>query len=101
MIPDWRGAIRQAITYLAPNGELHAVDFGQCEELPALFRRGLFAWLHHFNVSPRQDLGSELGAQAALNNLEFAVRPLYRGYAWSAVISKRQGTISGSPSTSD
>jgi S-adenosylmethionine-diacylgycerolhomoserine-N-methlytransferase len=86
MIPDWQGAIRQALTLLAPGGELHIVDFGQSEQLPPLFRSILQQWLALFHVTPRAHLGSflveldsEIGTQS-----EFVRQ--YRGYSWRFVV---------------
>jgi S-adenosylmethionine-diacylgycerolhomoserine-N-methlytransferase len=88
MIPDWRKAIARAVNLLAPGGELHIVDFGQCERLPGLVRKGLFAWLKLFGVSPCGDLERELRAGDATRELTFTFTPLYRGYAWHAVAEK-------------
>lgn len=80
MIPDWQGAMREAVRHLAADGELHIVDFGQQERLPAPWKKLLFAWLAQFHVTPRADLAV---ASAAVG-VRHAFRPLYRGYAWSA-----------------
>lgn len=56
MIPAWEEAIAQGIAVLAPGGELHIVDFGMGEGLPAPLRWMLTRWLAHFHVSPRPDL---------------------------------------------
>ncbi|MEZ0497172.1 class I SAM-dependent methyltransferase [Sphingomonas sp. IW22] len=88
MIPDWQGAIAAACDVLAPGGSLHIVDFGQQEGLPAPFRAALFAWLDRFDVTPRADLQSWLRIAAEGSGLTLAFRPLYRGYAWSAVLRR-------------
>lgn len=80
MIPDWRGAIREATGKLAPGGRLDIVDFGQQERLPRWFRGLLFAWLATFDVSPRADLFDVVDK----TGLKAQHRALYRGYAWSA-----------------
>lgn len=81
MIPPWREALAHAIAATAPGGRLHVVDFGQLEELPAWFRRLLYAWLARFEVHPRADLAERVRelAQAAAGG--FHNRRLYRGYA--------------------
>lgn len=84
MIPDWKGAIREAVRHLAEQGELHIVDFGQQEHLPAAFRSALFAWLARFHVEPRAGLRGALVDSAGGRSIHFA--PLYRGYAWSAMV---------------
>jgi S-adenosylmethionine-diacylgycerolhomoserine-N-methlytransferase len=88
MIPDWQGAIAAACDALAPGGELHIVDFGQQEGLPAPFRAALFAWLARFDVTPRADLRQWLAIAAAGSDLTLTFQPLYRGYAWSAVLAR-------------
>ena len=64
MIPGWTSALAQATTWLAPDGELHIVDFGGQERLPVLFRAALRRWLRHFHVSPRDALQAELSSLA-------------------------------------
>lgn len=86
MIPDWQGAVRQALANLAPGGELHIVDFGQQERLPRFFRALLFKWLDLFHVSPRANLREVLNIIARDHKASFSFAPLYRGYAWSIVV---------------
>jgi len=88
MIPDWQGALREGAAKLAPGGRLGIVDFGQQEGLPRAFRSLLLAWLAKFDVSPRADLASAVQAVAAAQGLSATFRPLYRGYAWSAGLSR-------------
>ena len=84
MIPDWKGALREAASKLAPGGRLDIVDFGQQEHLPRWFRAMLFAWLARFDVTPRAEL-FEVVDKAGLKAQH---RALYRGYAWSARLSR-------------
>tara|TARA_R110000824_G_scaffold366730_3_gene555760 strand:- start:17644 stop:18300 length:657 start_codon:yes stop_codon:yes gene_type:complete len=86
MIPDWHGALRQGVANLAPGGELHVVDFGQQERLPRFFRSLLFKWLDLFHVSPRADMRDVLENLAGGHNATLTFTPLYRGYAWSAIL---------------
>ena len=88
MIPDWRAAIGVACDALAPGGALHIVDFGQQERLPAVFARALFAWLARFDVTPRAGLPAFLNDIAAARGLGLVFTPLYRGYAWRAVLRR-------------
>ena len=88
MIPDWRAAIGVACNALAPGGALHIVDFGQQERLPAVFARALFAWLARFDVTPRAGLPAFLNEIAAARGLGLVFTPLYRGYAWRAVLRR-------------
>lgn len=86
MIPGWELAIDEAADALAPGGAMHIVDFGQQEGLPAAFRNGLFAWLAHFHVQPRGDLRPVLEDVAQRRRMTLEFTPLYRGYAWAAVL---------------
>ncbi|WCM26146.1 class I SAM-dependent methyltransferase [Sphingomonas sp. QA11] len=88
MIPDWLGAIREGAGKVAPGGRLDIVDFGQQEGLPRAFHRLLLAWLAKFDVSPRAKLWSAVQAAAAAQGLSATFQPLYRGYAWSAALSR-------------
>ncbi|MFD1724242.1 class I SAM-dependent methyltransferase [Rhizobium viscosum] len=90
MIPDWERAVDASIAALNPGGQLHIVDFGQQEGLPAWFRRLLQAWLAKFHVTPRANLREVLEAQAAENNARLSFETIGGGYAWrAAIISKR------------
>jgi len=88
MIPGWRAAIAQAADAMGENGEIHIVDFGQQEGLPRAFRSLLFAWLAKFDVTPRADLKAALVELADSRGLILNFKPLYRGYAWSAVLRR-------------
>jgi S-adenosylmethionine-diacylgycerolhomoserine-N-methlytransferase len=63
MIPDWRGALRQAAQNVGTDGFIHVVDFGDLKSLWPLAERGLRAWLSLFHVSPRDELLSLLESQ--------------------------------------
>lgn len=86
MIPVWRQAIAHALELLAPEGQLHIVDFGQCERLPKVARAALFTWLGWFDVTPCADLDDELRRQSTSHDFSFDFTPLHRGYAWHAII---------------
>ncbi len=88
MIPDWRGAVSCALRSLAPGGSLHVVDFGQQERLPGWFRSLLRAWLAKFHVTPRADLAAGLAILGAAAGQRLRFVPLYRGYAYYAVLSR-------------
>jgi S-adenosylmethionine-diacylgycerolhomoserine-N-methlytransferase len=81
MIPGWKAAAAEALTRLAPGGELHIVDFGGQERLPVWFRAGLRRWLAHFHVSPRDELESELGALAGHSGSLVRLARPHGGYA--------------------
>jgi S-adenosylmethionine-diacylgycerolhomoserine-N-methlytransferase len=86
MIPDWRKALSCALSSLGPSGRLHVVDFGQQEQWPALFRKGLFAWLRRFDVFPRADLEDELRLLSQSRGMALAFHKLYGGYASYATL---------------
>lgn len=87
MIPEWAAALRMALDVVAPEGRLHVVDFGQQADLPATFRRLLFAWLRRFHVVPRPEHEAALRAEADRLGAVCATTALYRGYAWSATVT--------------
>lgn len=88
MIPDWQKVIATCGQVLAEDGELHIVDFGQCERLPTAFRQLLFAWLARFSVTPRAGFEEELGKFARQKGLELAFSRLFRGYSVYAVLRR-------------
>jgi S-adenosylmethionine-diacylgycerolhomoserine-N-methlytransferase len=91
MIPDWRGALSEALDHVAPGGKLAIVDFGQQENLPVWFRSLLHAWLRQFHVTPREELSRAIAVEAMKRGFTWRVRPLYRGYAWIGVIEAPAG----------
>jgi S-adenosylmethionine-diacylgycerolhomoserine-N-methlytransferase len=56
MIPDWRGALRQAAQNVGSGGFVHVVDFGDLKSLWPVAEMALRAWLGFFHVSPRGEL---------------------------------------------
>jgi S-adenosylmethionine-diacylgycerolhomoserine-N-methlytransferase len=87
MVPDWQMALHHAFSLLSKDGELHIVDFGQCEGLPRVFRTLLFRWLDLFHVSPRAVLKNEL---AKIRGASVRFEAPYRGYAWLTALKRRQ-----------
>ncbi len=81
MIPDWQGALAEAMRHLAPGGQIHVVDFGDQADLPGWFKRMLERWLAKFHVSPRTDLSAALVALTEKRPAEVLYRTLYRHYA--------------------
>jgi S-adenosylmethionine-diacylgycerolhomoserine-N-methlytransferase len=88
MIPGWQDALVEAISWLAPDGELHIVDFGGQDRLPAWFRAGLRRWLARFHVSPRDDLQAELEILAVRAGTLIRFERPYRGYAQYAALRR-------------
>jgi S-adenosylmethionine-diacylgycerolhomoserine-N-methlytransferase len=89
MIPPWQEAIEHAAACLAPGGSLHIVDFGQYERLPGWAKRVHFKSLNDFHVFPRRELPAVLTRVTEAQDLALDFTPLYRGYAWSAVLRRR------------
>lgn len=81
MIPDWQAALANAADHLAPGGELHIVDFGPQDRLPAWFRTGLARWLARFHVAPRRDLAAATARLAAAHGATADSQTLFRDYA--------------------
>lgn len=88
MIPGWQQALTAAERTIGPAGELHIVDFGQCEHLPALFKSGLERFLAHYTVTPRADLKSVLATLADERGFNLAFERWHRGYTVRAVLSR-------------
>jgi S-adenosylmethionine-diacylgycerolhomoserine-N-methlytransferase len=86
MIPPWRETIDHAGALLAQGGSLHIIDFGDQQRLPGAFRFALRRWLELFSVHPRVTLETELVAFAQARALALEFAPLYRRYAFLAVL---------------
>ncbi len=56
MIPDWRAALDRAWRLLPEGGSLSMVDFADLSAWPAFARRGFFAFLAAFHVTPSADI---------------------------------------------
>jgi S-adenosylmethionine-diacylgycerolhomoserine-N-methlytransferase len=94
MIPEWEKAVACALSALNPGGSLHIVDFGQQEELPRHFQEFLHRWLARFHVTPRPNMRVALARQAEITNARLTFTPLYRGYAWHAILQERHCILS-------
>lgn len=88
MIPHWQQALAQAVRLLAPDGELHVVDFGSSQRLPRTARNVLWWWLARYQVSPRISFPAELRKLASAQEAEADLQRLYRDYAWIAVLKR-------------
>jgi S-adenosylmethionine-diacylgycerolhomoserine-N-methlytransferase len=82
MIPDWQKTLNSTFTMLKPDGELHIVDFGQCERLPRLLKNGLFSWLKLFSVEPQKDMLDVSRSIALQSGFDTEHLSLYGGYSW-------------------
>jgi S-adenosylmethionine-diacylgycerolhomoserine-N-methlytransferase len=85
MIPQWREALSRAVALLRPRGQLHIVDFGPQNGMPAWTRFALRRWLIAFGVTPRDELATVLGISAARGGADVAIERLYLGYAQYAL----------------
>lgn len=81
MVPDWQSVVSGAVGMLKPAGELHVVDFGQCENLSPLFRSFLFRWLNLFGVEPQSQLQDVVRTIATKRGYESESVSLYGGYS--------------------
>lgn len=81
MIPSWREALTAACGVLAPDGELHIVDFGRAARLPAVFRHVHRTLLARYAVTPRTELEAELSELAVTSRAVLEIHDLYRGYS--------------------
>lgn len=88
MIPNWEEAVACALKALNAGGSLHIVDFGQQERLPERFKHFLHGWLKRFHVTPRANMREVLARQAEKAHAKLEFTPLYRGYAWHAILQK-------------
>jgi S-adenosylmethionine-diacylgycerolhomoserine-N-methlytransferase len=86
MIPPWRQTIEHAAALVTPGGSLHIVDFGDQRGLPSAFRVCLRRWLELFSVHPRVTLEADLVAFVQARSLTLDFAPLYRRYAFLAVL---------------
>jgi S-adenosylmethionine-diacylgycerolhomoserine-N-methlytransferase len=89
MIPAWKAALDEAAPCIAPKGSLHIADFGACEQLPAGFKRMLYAFLAHYTVHPREDMEGVLSDCARRHGLSLHYARLHRGYTQYAVLTRR------------
>jgi len=88
MISRWEAVLEHAVGLLAPDGELHIVDFGGQERLPQWFRDLLRQWLALFEVTPRDRLEATLTVLAERRGATLTVERPHRGYAQHAILRR-------------
>lgn len=88
MIPRWKAVLEHAVELMAPDGELHIVDFGGQEGLPRWFRDLLRRWLALFGVTPRDRLEATLAALADRRGATLTLDRPFRGYAQHAILRR-------------
>lgn len=81
MIPSWQAVLDRALDQLPKRGELHIVDFGTMQRMPALARRAMHAWLNKWSVTPRTDLEQIIREKARGRGLGVSFREGRLGYA--------------------
>lgn len=86
MIPDWQGALRQALPLLSTQGSIHVVDFNMQQAMPRWFRTILLAWLRQFHVAPRVGLAEYASHLAKGSGKRYGASTPYRDYAQMIVI---------------
>ena len=91
MMPGWQAVLARALGWLAPGGELHVVDFGGQERLPAWFGFGLRHWLGLFHVTPRDELENTLALLGLRAGAVTLVERPFRGYAQYAICRRLAG----------
>lgn len=90
MIGSWEVVVAKSVQQLAPGGSLHIVDFGPCDRFPAAARRGFFAFLQHYEVTPRSGLMVLCQRLAHEYELELQFEILHRSYVNYAVLTRRR-----------
>lgn len=88
MIGNWEDVVARSVQQLAPGGSLHIVDFGPCDRLPAAARRGFFAFLRHYEVTPRSGLMALCQRLAHEYTLDLKFEILHRSYVNYAVLTR-------------
>lgn len=88
IIPPWKDALENALRIVKPGGEIHIVDFGGQENLPAFFRAFLFWWLSLFHVYHKPEIYEHLRTLEAQGRGKLTYTALFGGYAYYAVFTK-------------
>ncbi len=88
MIPDWPSAVERSVTQLTAGGQLHVVDFGRMQNMPAVPRAAFLRFLAHYNVTPRLDLESVLRQVAKRHGMMCTFEEMRSGYTAYAVLRK-------------
>lgn len=88
MIPDWQGALAQALQLLRPGGTLAVVDFGDRAGLPRGCDALLTRWLSLFNVIPRPEILDHLQVLQAAGSGRLQTERIGGGYAFRLAFTK-------------
>lgn len=90
MIDDWENVVNVGVQHLAIGGQLHIVDFGDCNRFPSIARKPFFAFLRHYQVTPRSQLKLLCQRLANQYGLEMHYESLHRGYVSYAILTRGQ-----------
>ncbi|MDH5722537.1 MAG: class I SAM-dependent methyltransferase [Alphaproteobacteria bacterium] len=90
IIPPWKESLEHACSKMAPDGEMHIVDFGSQEGLPKTFRHVLFWFLDKFHVYHKPEILEHLREMEQEGKGALVVKDLYKGYAYHAIFKKIQ-----------
>tara|TARA_B100001989_G_C24547483_1_gene471937 strand:+ start:2513 stop:3199 length:687 start_codon:yes stop_codon:yes gene_type:complete len=90
IIPPWKESLDHACDQLAPEGEIHIVDFGSQKGLPKTFRKVLFWFLDKFHVYHKPEILAHLREMEKEGKGALVVKDLYKGYAYHAIFKKMQ-----------
>lgn len=88
IIPPWKESLDHALAILPPGGEIHIIDFGPQDGLPALFRKFLFWWLQLFHVYYKPEVEDYLKELERRGEGLVMIQPYYGGYCYRAVFKK-------------
>ena len=86
MVPQWQQAVAHAATLLSERGQLHVVDFGQCENWSVFLKGLMFRWLTFFDVAPRPNMKAVLDDCAKKSGLQFHFEQSHGGYVYRGIL---------------
>lgn len=87
MIPEWKAALQNALSNLAPAGTLFIVDFYDFAEIPKPLSRLLKRWLSLYGVRYRPEIETYLRSLEG-RGFEVNFRSLYRRYCYLVQVRK-------------
>jgi S-adenosylmethionine-diacylgycerolhomoserine-N-methlytransferase len=88
MIPTWKPSIENALANIREGGTLFIVDFYDQAQLPGFFRTSLKWWLSKFHVQYWEGLIPFLRSLEDSGRCKVSIIPVFRRYAFIAVIEK-------------
>ncbi len=89
MIPTWKHAIDAALANTKEGSSVWVVDFWDQGNLPAAFRKLLTRWLRIFHVEHRPETVEYFRELQEKKVVNLSMEPLYRRYAYLAMLEKR------------